>query len=86
MPHIVGPVVLVTVLEFIYNFGSFDYIFVMTGGGPGNATTTLAIDLYHLAFTSYALGSASAMGMMWLVLLGLVVGGYLLLNRKLENR
>ena len=85
-PHLLGPVALVAMLEFIYNFGNFDTIFVMTGGGPGDSTTTLAVDLYNLAFGSYDLGAASAMGVLWLVLLGIVSAGYLFLNRRLENR
>lgn len=50
LPHIAGPVALVAVLEFIYNFGNFDTIFVMTGGGratrrrrsPSASTTSLS--------------------------------------------
>ncbi|GGF41807.1 carbohydrate ABC transporter permease [Subtercola lobariae] len=85
-PHIIGPVALVAMLEFIYNFGNFDTIFVMTGGGPGDSTTTLAVDLYNLAFGSYDLGAASAMGVLWLILLGIISSGYLILNRRLETR
>ncbi len=85
LPHLLGPVTLVAVLEFIYNFGNFDTVFVMTGGGPGDSTTTLAVSLYQLAFGSYELGQASAMGVLWLVLLAFVTGGYLLLNRRLER-
>ncbi|MDQ0643190.1 carbohydrate ABC transporter permease [Microbacterium murale] len=85
LPHIVGPVTLVAVLEFIYNFGNFDTIFVMTGGGPGDSTTTLALSLYQLAFGSYELGKASAMGVLWLVLLAIISSGYLFLNRRLEK-
>lgn len=86
LPHIIGPVALVAVLEFIYNFGNFDTIFVMTGGGPGDSTTTLAVSLYQLAFGSYELGKASAMGVLWLVLLAIISSAYLLLNRRLEKR
>lgn len=85
LPHIVGPVTFVAVLEFIYNFGNFDTIFVMTGGGPGDSTTTLALSLYQLAFGSYELGKASAMGVLWLVLLAIISSGYLFLNRRLEK-
>ena len=85
LPHIAGPVTLVAVLEFIYNFGNFDTIFVMTGGGPGNSTTALAVSLYDLAFGSYELGKASAMGTLWLVLLAIITTGYLFLNRRLEK-
>lgn len=86
LPHIVGPVALVATLEFIYNFGNFDTIFVMTGGGPGDSTTTLAVSLYQLAFGSYELGKASAMGVLWLILLAIISSAYLLLNRRLEKR
>lgn len=85
-PHLVGPITLMTVLEFVYNFGNFDTIFVMTGGGPGDATATLPVDLYHIAFGEFQLGKASAMGVLWLVVLLLVSSGYLVLNRRLENR
>jgi multiple sugar transport system permease protein len=86
LPHLVGPVTLVAVLEFVYNFGSFDTIFVMTGGGPGDATTTLAVDLYRVAFGSFQLGQAAALGVLWLALLMVISSGYLLLNRRLEKR
>jgi multiple sugar transport system permease protein len=85
-PHIVGPIALVSMLEFIYNFGSFDTIFVMTGGGPGTSTMTLAVSLYQYAFASFELGKAAAMGVLWLVALSVVCAGYFLLNRKLESR
>ncbi|MFJ9980684.1 carbohydrate ABC transporter permease [Streptomyces cyaneofuscatus] len=86
LPHLIGPVALVAMLEFIYNFGSFDMIFVMTGGGPGTSTMTLAVSLYHYAFTSFSLGRAAAMGVLWLAALSLVCGAYFLLNKKLESR
>lgn len=85
-PHLVGPVTLVTVLEFVYNFGNFDTIFVMTGGGPGDATSTLAVDLYNIAFGEFQIGKASAMGVLWLLVLLAFCGGYLVLNRRLEDR
>lgn len=86
LPHLLGPLTLVAVLEFIYNFGSFDTIFVMTGGGPGTATTTLPVSLYRLAFGAYDLGAASALGVLWLIVLSVFSIGYLVLNRWLEKR
>ncbi|QMU76502.1 sugar ABC transporter permease [Streptacidiphilus sp. PB12-B1b] len=85
LPHLIGPVALISMLEFIYNFGSFDMIFVMTGGGPGTSTMTLAVTLYQYAFTDFDLGKAAAMGVLWLGVLSLVCGGYFLLNKKLES-
>ncbi|MFB7380974.1 carbohydrate ABC transporter permease [Kitasatospora purpeofusca] len=86
LPHLAGPVALVAMLEFIYNFGSFDMIFVMTGGGPGTSTMTLAVSLYRYAFTEFSLGRAAAMGVLWLVALSAVCAGYFLLDKKLESR
>ncbi|MER6461989.1 carbohydrate ABC transporter permease [Streptomyces sp. NPDC001288] len=86
LPHLIGPIALVGMLEFIYNFGSFDMIFVMTGGGPGTSTMTLAVSLYQYAFTEFSLGRAAAMGVLWLAALSVVCAGYFLLNKKLESR
>ncbi len=86
LPHLIGPVALVTMLEFIYNFGSFDMIFVMTGGGPGTSTMTLAVSIYQYAFVEFSLGRAAAMGVLWLIALSVVCGAYFLLNKKLEAR
>jgi multiple sugar transport system permease protein len=86
LPHLIGPVALVSMLEFIYNFGSFDMIFVMTGGGPGTSTMTLAVSLYQYAFTAFNLGKAAAMGVLWLAALSVICGAYFLINKKLESR
>ena len=40
----------VTLLIFIFTFKTFDTIFLMTGGGPGNATETLPVYAYNEAF------------------------------------
>ncbi|WP_343923889.1 sugar ABC transporter permease [Rhodoglobus aureus] len=57
---ILRPVVLTTALIcFIYTFKTFDTVFLMTGGGPGGATTILPIYAYDQAFTFYDFGKAA---------------------------
>lgn len=56
----------------------FDIIFVLTAGGPADATRTLALDMYITGFQGNEMGPASAIAMI-LVLVGLVVA--LLLQR-----
>jgi raffinose/stachyose/melibiose transport system permease protein len=56
----------------------FDIIFVLTAGGPADATRTLALDMYITGFQGNLMGQASAIAMI-LVLLGLVLA--LLLQR-----
>ena len=53
----------------IQNFNSFPLIYSMTTGGPVNSTTTLVIYVYELAFNQFHLGFASAVGVIWLVIL-----------------
>ena len=63
------------VLTIVFGFRSFDYIYVMTYGGPGSATTTLPFLGYLQAFTRYdfGLGSAtSAITVAFVIVLALV--------------
>jgi multiple sugar transport system permease protein len=57
------PVMIVLgVVTVVYAFRSFDFIYIMTSGGPGTVSTTLPFLAYRLAFQSYqySLGAATA--------------------------
>jgi multiple sugar transport system permease protein len=69
---VMRPVALgVLLLSFIYTFKVFDLVFVMTAGGPVDATTVLPIHIYKLnfAFFRFSDGAAAAT----LLLLGLLL-------------
>jgi multiple sugar transport system permease protein len=51
----------VSILLMIDTLKVFQEIYVMTGGGPGDSTTTVPFLIYNEAFTFYRIGSASAM-------------------------
>ncbi|MCD7806134.1 MAG: sugar ABC transporter permease [Lachnospiraceae bacterium] len=57
----------VLIMLTIQCFKVFDLVYVMTGGGPGNATQTLVNYIYTKAFTSWKLGEASAAAMIMFV-------------------
>lgn len=63
----------------------FDLVWVMTAGGPGHATETVATDVYATAFRSLDVGYAQSMAMILLVLI-LVIGivEYRILDRRAE--
>jgi ABC-type sugar transport system permease subunit len=61
----------------ISNFNDFAKIWAMTQGGPGYSTTTLVVYVYRLAFENFDFGYASAIGVVWLVLLLLFALVYL---------
>jgi multiple sugar transport system permease protein len=54
----------------------------MTQGGPAYGTTTLVIYVYELAFTSFKLGYASAIGVVWLVLLIIIASLFIRVLRS----
>jgi raffinose/stachyose/melibiose transport system permease protein len=60
----------------------FDLIFVLTAGGPGDATRVLALDMYKRGFQANLMGPASAIAVI-LVLVGLALA---LLLRRLGGR
>lgn len=59
-------------LAFVWNFNMFDLIWLMTEGGPGNSTMTLAVLIYKKAFRMLQMGQAAAIAMSVTVLLVLI--------------
>lgn len=58
-------VILVSLMaNFVVVFNSFPLIYVMTGGGPINNTSILAVYLYEKAFTDLEFGQASAIAVL----------------------
>lgn len=62
VPQARATAVVLTILTIVYAFRSFDFIYVMTSGGPGTATTTLPFLAYLQSFIrfDYGLGAATA--------------------------
>jgi ABC-type sugar transport system permease subunit len=56
-----------TILTIVYAFRSFDFIYVMTSGGPGTASTTLPFLAYAQAFLTLDYGRGAATALMALV-------------------
>ncbi len=55
----------VIVINVISSFQIFDQAYVLTGGGPGNATNTIVYYIYNNAFQWFRMGYASAVA--WLL-------------------
>lgn len=77
------PVVgVVVVLGFIYTAKVIDIILVVTGGGPVDASETLAVGSYNLSFKTFLFGQGAAMGNV-LILVSLVFASiYLRISRS----
>lgn len=65
----------ITVLNIIYGLMQFDVIFAMTQGGPGSATTLMSFLIYRqfFIFTNFGVGSAIAVSLSLIALIGGVI-------------
>lgn len=65
---------------------AFDHILVMTGGGPGKATTVVSLYNYNTSFTQMKMGYASAMAVFVLVISMIItVGSRMLMGGGKKN-
>ena len=74
----------VLMLGFIYTLNVFDLIFVMTGGGPVNATQVMPMYAYQVGFQQFDLGSGSAVAVLIFLVLLAASALYLFLIRQEE--
>jgi ABC-type sugar transport system permease subunit len=63
VPQLAHVLTLVTALSLIGGFSVFDIVFVMTGGGPANATELIATYTYQKAFAENEVGYAAALSL-----------------------
>lgn len=72
IPQLKYTIITSSTLMLVGSLTYFDLVFVMTEGGPGNATRILALDMYIRGFRANQMGAASAIAVL-LVVLGLTV-------------
>ncbi|WP_243112524.1 carbohydrate ABC transporter permease [Caproiciproducens sp. NJN-50] len=75
-PSMKSVVKITLTMAIIENFKQFPLVWTMTGGGPQDATTTLAILSYREAFVSNNFGSGAAVTTVWMFLMMIVVFFY----------
>jgi len=66
-PHIKYMIAIAAVFRLMRSFRTFDYIWLVTEGGPGTATEILNIYLYRTAFVFLDGGRAAALGLVLLI-------------------
>ena len=82
IPMLRRSIALCTIISVIGSFLSFTQFYILTQGGPGNATTTTVLAIYQRAFVQLQLGSATAMSLILVVLTGLVTAAQFRLLRE----
>ncbi|MCW7945185.1 sugar ABC transporter permease [Streptomyces hygroscopicus] len=75
LPGLRGQIAVALTLTVIAALRTFDLVYVATHGGPGNATSVPAIEVYNRAFNTGQVGSACAIAVvLTLVILALTYG------------
>jgi len=82
LPALRGVILIVVVLRVLWTFTWFDLIYLLTGGGPANATVVLPVIVYQRAFLGSAPGLAATIST--LIMLILISLAYLYLRLRRE--
>ena len=87
LPKLRRVLTIAALLRFMDSFMIYTEPFVLTGGGPGNSTTFLSIDLVKIALGQFDLGPAAAMSLIYFLVVLLVCWiFYALIARGGEER
>ncbi|HEY4270115.1 MAG TPA: sugar ABC transporter permease, partial [Galbitalea sp.] len=81
-PNLRPVVSVVLVLGVVYTLKVLDIILGLTGGGPANATQTLATDSYHRSFVEFTFGAGAAVSNILIVISLVFSFIYLRVNRR----
>lgn len=82
LPYMKSVIKVTVSMSIIENFKQFPLFWTMTGGGPNNSTTTMAILSYREAFVSNNFGSGAAVTTVWMLMMIAVVFVYNRIFRK----
>ncbi|WP_095587539.1 carbohydrate ABC transporter permease [Actibacterium ureilyticum] len=86
LPKMMGVLMIAILLRFMDSFMIYTEPFVVTGGGPGNATTLLSIDLVKMALGQFDLGPAAAFSIMYFLVILLISWVFYTVMTNLEKR
>ena len=86
LPAILPTILITTLLRLIWTANYVDLAFILTGGGPGNASTTLALQSYLTAYKAANFGLGAAYAVLQAAALVVLVVMYVRLRRKGERQ
>ena len=85
LPKIKRVLLIAVLLRFMDSFMIYTEPFVVTGGGPGNSTTFLSIDLVQKAVGQFDLGPAAAMSLIYFLIILLLSWVFYTVMTSLDN-
>lgn len=82
LPGIRPTVFFMLMMSAIWSFLVFDYVWILTQGGPAGSSEMLATHLYKEAFQRFEAGYGAAIGITMSALAGIMAGIFVLLRRR----
>jgi raffinose/stachyose/melibiose transport system permease protein len=82
IPGIRPTLVFTLLMTTIWSMLTFDYVYILTRGGPAHASEVLATMVYSSAFIGFEVGYAAAIALTMSIYCGLVVLGFIVLRRR----
>lgn len=76
LPNLRTVLMVALILDTVWWFKHFAMVWVMTKGGPVDATNVVSIDIYKTAFASFSFGPASAMAIVVFFICFILAGSY----------
>lgn len=86
LPKMKRVLTIAVLLRFMDSFNIYTEPFVLTGGGPGNSTTLLSIDLVKIALGQFDLGPAAAMSLIYFLVILLLSWVFYTLMMRNEDQ
>jgi raffinose/stachyose/melibiose transport system permease protein len=82
IPGIRPTLVFMLMMVGIWSFLAFEYIWILTQGGPAGTSEVLAVLVYKQAFNRFEAGYAAAIGLTMSFFAGLIIGLFVWLRRR----
>lgn len=82
LPGIRPTVLFLGLMTVIWTLKAFDYIYIMTKGGPAGSSEVVATYMYKVAFSQFEAGYAAALGLSMAFVTALMLGVYQVIRKK----
>ncbi len=86
LPLLMPITLILAVLTIVYAFRSFDFIYVMTKGGPGTASTTLPYLSYIDSFVKFEYSSGATVAVITILVVAVLAFLYVRTTRNIEEK
>ena len=84
-PYVRSLLLLAVLFRTIETFKIFDLVYILTNGGPGTATETIAVLVYRMAFQYFMTSNSTALGYILIFIVIVLTSLYLYVIKKRES-